>query len=86
MYVPSLTAITMAKRLAIKAVRRERYAQGHRRSEVRVIELAAREYLRAHPELIAEAAKTVSKVPGLRALADRDESQRAKALRGLNGS
>ena len=77
------TTITLANRLAIKAVERDIRAQGLRVTSVerRIIVAAARDYLRDHPELFDEAAETVRKVPQLRTLAEREERQRRRNQR-----
>jgi hypothetical protein len=69
------TIITLARLAAVKAVKRAMQAQGLKPAHVerRIITAAATDYLRDHPELIAQAAETVRKVPQLRTLAEREE-------------
>ena len=55
------TTITLARLLAVKAVKRQMQAQGLKVAHIagRIIVASANDYLREHPELIEEAAETV---------------------------
>ena len=75
--------MTMAKLLAIKAVKRDVQARGLKLAHIerKIIVSAADAYLRDHPELIEEATETVRKVPQLRTLAEREERRRKENRR-----
>jgi hypothetical protein len=72
------TIMTLARLAATKAVKRELQAQGLKPVHIprSIITTAASDYLRAHPELIEQAAETVRNVPQLRTLAEREERNR----------
>jgi len=74
----SATIMTLAKLAAIRAVERDMRAQGLKVAHIerKIITAAANIYLTQHPELIADAADTVRKVPQLRTLAEREERRR----------
>jgi hypothetical protein len=69
----SLVITVLARQAARKTVKRQFQAQGLKVSHIqaRVITATADDYLRDHPELIAQAAEAVRKVPQLRTLAER---------------
>jgi hypothetical protein len=77
------TIMTIARQLAIKAVKRDMQAQGLKvvHVECRIITAAARDYLRDHPKLIEVAVETVRKVPELRTLYERHERWRRRNQR-----
>jgi hypothetical protein len=81
--VMNATIVTVARLMAIKAIKRNMQAQGLKLAHVEqhMIVSAARKYLDEHPELIAEAAETVRKVPQLRTLAEREERRRKRNRR-----
>jgi hypothetical protein len=74
------TIMTVARLAAIKAVKREQQAQGQKPALIPcgVIKAAADVYLRAHPELIAQAAEKVRAVPACRKIAERHERARQR--------
>jgi hypothetical protein len=76
----SLVIMTLARQAARKVVIRQFQAQGLKLAHIehRIIVAAANDYLRDHPELIAQAAETVRKVPQLRTLAEREERERRR--------
>ena len=77
-HVMSATVMSVARLIAIKAIKRSMQAQGLKLAHVerQIIVSAANTYLCKHPELIQEAAETVRKVPQLRTLDERDERRR----------
>jgi hypothetical protein len=77
------TVMALARLTAIKAIKQNLQAQGLKLAHVerQMIVSTAHKYLDEHPELIAEAAETVRKVPQLRTLAEREERRRTLALR-----
>ena len=74
----SATVMTVARLIAIKAIKRNMQAQGLKLAHVerQIIVSAANTYLCNHPELIQGAAETVRKGPQLRTLAEREERRR----------
>ena len=74
----SATVMTVARLIAIKAVKRNMQAQGLKLAHVerQIIVSAATIYLREHPRLIEQAAETVRKDPKLRTLVEREERRR----------
>jgi len=70
---PNPIIITMARRLAVKAIERELRAKGEKVAYIEraVINAAARKYFDEHRELIAEAERVVRKHPALQKMADR---------------
>ena len=70
-----------AKLAATKAVKRELQAQGVKLAYIKraTIDVAAKTYLREHPELIEEAAQSIRSYPPLLKLAEREHAQSLKA-------
>ena len=77
-HVMSATVMTVARLIAIKAVKRNMQAQGLKLAHVerQIIVSAAGKYLDEHPELPDRAAETVQSHPKLRTLAEREERRR----------
>ncbi len=75
--------MTIARQLAIKAVKRRMQAQGLKLPHIEhsIIVSAAHDYLRDHPDLLEQAAETVRTVPQLRTLAEREERRRRRNQR-----
>lgn len=74
----------VARFKAIKAIKREMQAAGLKptHTEMRVITKAANEYLAQHrDELIAEAAQTIARWPGLRKIAEQGAHRRRRTVR-----
>ena len=77
-HVMSATVMSVARLIAIKAIKRSMQAQGLKLAHIerQIIVSAANTYLGEHPELIQEAAETVRKVLQLRTLVEREERRR----------
>lgn len=77
-HVMSATVMTMARLIAIKAVKRNMQAQGLKLAHVErlIIVSAAAKYLDEHPALLDRAAETVQSHPKLRTLAEREARRR----------
>jgi hypothetical protein len=78
------TLMGVARRAAIKAVKRQMVAQGLKPThiEMRIIAQAANDYLAQHREqLILDAADTVRNVAGFRTLAEREARERRRNQR-----
>ena len=81
--VMSATVMTVARLIAIKAVKRNMQAQGLKLAHVerQVIVSAAGKYLDEHSELLDRAAETVQSHPKLRTLHECEERRRRRNQR-----
>ena len=77
-HVMSATVMSVARLIAIKAIKRSMQAQGLKLAHIerQIIVSAAGKYLDEHPALLERAAETVQSHPKLRTLAKREERQR----------
>jgi hypothetical protein len=68
------TVMTIARGIALRQVKKNIQAEALRVSDydLKVLRLLAVEWLREHPELIAEAAQVVERDPVQRAIAERE--------------
>ena len=82
-HVMSATVMTMARLIAIKAVKRNMQAQGLKLAHVerQIIVSAAGKYLDEHPELLDRAAETVQSHTELRTLRECEERRRRRNQR-----
>jgi len=75
--------ITLARRKAIKAVKREFQSRGLKPAYIvpAIIRAAADDYLRGHPELFEEVKESVQKLPQLQTLHEKEQRELARKQR-----